>query len=363
MVEMSCEEHDQLAASTQFITHTVGRMLGAMQVRGGRAAVATGWSANCEPRSHPMLRPLHHCQAPHSSRRYLHLGQHKCAYHTYRRLPTLAPHLCPPAPAAASHPHRHARLPVAAQPGGQHRQRLVRPLLRPLHVQPGGWVGGGGGGACIGLTAAHAAKRQACRGSQVGDAGIPCVQRRTCPPLLLPLLCVSRGLQPRAPAAHTHAALAARRTPPSSWTGWRRRLTRSRRACCSRWAAAWGRGELARPCASRWLRRAAPSPQVCQLARWLSVQSHAAASSRPAHRSCTTRCGSRSFMATTTSKGPASCSQTAPAAVTAAAAAARPAAQRQCSPGRHLQRLRRRRRSRPAMAAMAAGRPSRTSSP
>jgi arogenate dehydrogenase (NADP+) len=39
MVEMSCEEHDQMAASTQFITHTVGRMLGAMQVRqGGRQA-------------------------------------------------------------------------------------------------------------------------------------------------------------------------------------------------------------------------------------------------------------------------------------------------------------------------------------
>ncbi len=44
MVEMSCEEHDQMAASTQFITHTVGRMLGAMQVgcgtharQGGRA--------------------------------------------------------------------------------------------------------------------------------------------------------------------------------------------------------------------------------------------------------------------------------------------------------------------------------------
>ncbi|KAI3433403.1 hypothetical protein D9Q98_003219 [Chlorella vulgaris] len=32
MVEMSCEQHDQLAASTQFITHTVGRMLGAMQL-------------------------------------------------------------------------------------------------------------------------------------------------------------------------------------------------------------------------------------------------------------------------------------------------------------------------------------------
>ena len=33
MVEMSCEEHDRQAASTQFITHTVGRMLGDMQVR------------------------------------------------------------------------------------------------------------------------------------------------------------------------------------------------------------------------------------------------------------------------------------------------------------------------------------------
>jgi len=32
MVEMSCEEHDKLAASSQFITHTVGRMLGGMQL-------------------------------------------------------------------------------------------------------------------------------------------------------------------------------------------------------------------------------------------------------------------------------------------------------------------------------------------
>lgn len=32
MVEMSCEEHDVKAASTQFITHTVGRMLGGMQL-------------------------------------------------------------------------------------------------------------------------------------------------------------------------------------------------------------------------------------------------------------------------------------------------------------------------------------------
>lgn len=32
MVDMSCEEHDRQAASTQFITHTVGRVLGAMQL-------------------------------------------------------------------------------------------------------------------------------------------------------------------------------------------------------------------------------------------------------------------------------------------------------------------------------------------
>ena len=30
MVEMSCEEHDRLAAGTQFITHSVGRVLGEM---------------------------------------------------------------------------------------------------------------------------------------------------------------------------------------------------------------------------------------------------------------------------------------------------------------------------------------------
>ncbi|GIL56254.1 hypothetical protein Vafri_11599 [Volvox africanus] len=33
MVEMTCEEHDRQAASTQFITHTVGRILGTMQLR------------------------------------------------------------------------------------------------------------------------------------------------------------------------------------------------------------------------------------------------------------------------------------------------------------------------------------------
>ena len=32
MVEMACEEHDRLAASSQFITHTVGRMLGRMEL-------------------------------------------------------------------------------------------------------------------------------------------------------------------------------------------------------------------------------------------------------------------------------------------------------------------------------------------
>lgn len=33
MVEMTCEEHDRQAASTQFITHTVGRVLGAMDLK------------------------------------------------------------------------------------------------------------------------------------------------------------------------------------------------------------------------------------------------------------------------------------------------------------------------------------------
>lgn len=33
MVEISCEEHDRQAASTQFITHTVGRVLGAMELQ------------------------------------------------------------------------------------------------------------------------------------------------------------------------------------------------------------------------------------------------------------------------------------------------------------------------------------------
>jgi arogenate dehydrogenase (NADP+), plant len=33
MVELSCEDHDQQAANTQFITHTVGRMLSEMNVQ------------------------------------------------------------------------------------------------------------------------------------------------------------------------------------------------------------------------------------------------------------------------------------------------------------------------------------------
>ena len=32
MVEMTCQEHDRQAASTQFITHTVGRVLGTMNL-------------------------------------------------------------------------------------------------------------------------------------------------------------------------------------------------------------------------------------------------------------------------------------------------------------------------------------------
>ena len=33
MVEMTCEEHYRQAASTQFITHTVGRILGTMDLQ------------------------------------------------------------------------------------------------------------------------------------------------------------------------------------------------------------------------------------------------------------------------------------------------------------------------------------------
>ena len=36
MVEMTCEEHDEAAASTQFITHTVGRMLATMNLKSTR---------------------------------------------------------------------------------------------------------------------------------------------------------------------------------------------------------------------------------------------------------------------------------------------------------------------------------------
>ena len=36
MVEMTCEEHDEAAASTQFITHTVGRMLATMDLKSTR---------------------------------------------------------------------------------------------------------------------------------------------------------------------------------------------------------------------------------------------------------------------------------------------------------------------------------------
>ncbi|GJU18111.1 arogenate dehydrogenase 1, chloroplastic-like protein isoform X1 [Tanacetum coccineum] len=32
MLEMSCEEHDRLAAQSQFVTHTIGRMLSVMQI-------------------------------------------------------------------------------------------------------------------------------------------------------------------------------------------------------------------------------------------------------------------------------------------------------------------------------------------
>ena len=33
MEEMTCEKHDELASRTQFITHTIGRVLGAMDLQ------------------------------------------------------------------------------------------------------------------------------------------------------------------------------------------------------------------------------------------------------------------------------------------------------------------------------------------
>ena len=39
MVEMTCEDHDRIAASTQFMTHTVGRILGSMDL--GSTAIDT----------------------------------------------------------------------------------------------------------------------------------------------------------------------------------------------------------------------------------------------------------------------------------------------------------------------------------
>lgn len=32
MLEMTCEEHDKLAATSQFLTHTIGRVLAEMQI-------------------------------------------------------------------------------------------------------------------------------------------------------------------------------------------------------------------------------------------------------------------------------------------------------------------------------------------
>ena len=48
MVEMGCAEHDQLAASTQFITHTVGRVLGTMdlQVCAPSSLMTASWQHN-----------------------------------------------------------------------------------------------------------------------------------------------------------------------------------------------------------------------------------------------------------------------------------------------------------------------------
>ncbi len=53
MVEMACEEHDRIAAGSQFITHTIGRVLGAMAPQ--PSAIDTrGYEARARP---PAARP------------------------------------------------------------------------------------------------------------------------------------------------------------------------------------------------------------------------------------------------------------------------------------------------------------------
>lgn len=51
MVEMTCEEHDRQAASTQFITHTVGRILGAMDLK----STDINTKARCLPHCHMII--------------------------------------------------------------------------------------------------------------------------------------------------------------------------------------------------------------------------------------------------------------------------------------------------------------------
>ena len=90
MVEMSCEEHDRQAASTQFITHTVGRVLGAMDVQ--------STDINTKARRLRAARPLvllrAPCPSPGGSP-----GARRGAS-TRRRHPPLAHSSPPPAPHA-----------------------------------------------------------------------------------------------------------------------------------------------------------------------------------------------------------------------------------------------------------------------
>ena len=53
MVEMSCEEHDQYAASSQFVTHLTGRMLSKVHTRQYYLPV-------CTRESQPPLRTAAH---------------------------------------------------------------------------------------------------------------------------------------------------------------------------------------------------------------------------------------------------------------------------------------------------------------
>ena len=66
---------------------------------------------------------------------------------------------------AGGYHHQHQGVRVAAQPGEQHQQRFVRPVLRPLHVQQERDAGAQPPGAGV-LAGQGAAVRQAAHADQ-----------------------------------------------------------------------------------------------------------------------------------------------------------------------------------------------------